>query len=166
MVPQIFYSVCYDVTEPPKSVQDRHTFHPAVLHGHCRKRISGADYPGMVADPERSVRGTVVTGLSDDNIQRLDYFEGIEYERRQVKPKVLTKVGNAKGEGNEEGEEIASDTYIFLNHEDLSAEGGEWDFEEFCRDKMQKWTRAGYVFEGKSLCLASWTSVLTDIFRL
>lgn len=60
---------------------------------------------------------------------------------------LLTTVGDEKGEGNVEGEQVITESYIFLVKDDL--EFGEWDFAEFKRDKLKKWTRAGYVFEGK-----------------
>lgn len=60
---------------------------------------------------------------------------------------LLTKVGDEKGEGNIEGEQVITESYIFLDKGDL--EFGEWDFAEFKRDKLTKWTRAGYVFEGE-----------------
>lgn len=60
---------------------------------------------------------------------------------------LLTKVGDETGEGNVEGEQVITESYIFLVKDDL--EFGEWDFAEFKRDKLKKWTRAGYVFEGE-----------------
>lgn len=60
---------------------------------------------------------------------------------------LLTTVGDETGEGNVEGEQVITESYIFLVKDDL--EFGEWDFAEFKRDKLKKWTRAGYVFEGK-----------------
>ncbi|KAJ9148226.1 hypothetical protein NKR23_g5179 [Pleurostoma richardsiae] len=145
MEPQIFYTVCYSSGDPPRHIKKKHAFNPAILHGYCRRRINDADYPGMIEDPDHSVRGTYVTGLTDDNIEKLDSFEGSDYERRKVKVRLLTKVGDDKGHGNEEGEEVTADTYIFLDKNEL--ENKEWDFEEFRREKMQIWTRAGYIFD-------------------
>lgn len=42
---------------------------------------------------------------------------------------------------------MVTESYIFLNKKHL--EFKEWDFAEFKRDKLTKWTRAGYVFEGE-----------------
>ncbi|KAG6356774.1 hypothetical protein INS49_014648 [Diaporthe citri] len=145
MEPQVFFSVCYDNKDPPEEIRKRHTFQPAVLHGYCRRRVRGADYPGMVEDPEHTVRGAVISGVTKANLERLDFFEGAAYDRRVVRPKLLTKVGNEKGDGNEEGEQIITESYIFLDKDWL--EDKEWDFAEFRRDKLKKWTRAGYVFE-------------------
>lgn len=73
--------------------------------------------------------------------------EGSQYDRRVVRPNLLTTVGDEKGEGNVEGELVVTESYIFLDKADL--EFREWDFAEFKRDKLTKWTRAGYVFEGE-----------------
>ncbi|POS75487.1 hypothetical protein DHEL01_v206115 [Diaporthe helianthi] len=145
MEPQVFFSVCYDNKDPPEEIRKRHDFQPAVLHGHCRRRVRGADYPGMVEDADHSVRGAVISGITAANLARLDFFEGSSYDRRVVRAKLLTKVGDEKGEGNVEGEQVITESYIFLNKGEL--EDKEWDFAEFRRDKLKKWTRAGYVFE-------------------
>jgi hypothetical protein len=86
-----------------------------------------------------------VTGLTDANIIKLDMFEGSEYERRTVKVRLLNQVGDDKGQGNVEGEEVECDVYVFLSPDAL--EDQEWDFEEFRTQKMKKWTREDYGFE-------------------
>lgn len=149
MASEVFYTVCFLTDQPPPAVTEAYTFRPAILHGYCRRRVRYADYPGIIEDPEHVVRGTVVTGLTDANMAKLDYFEGSEYERRRVKVRVLSKVGNDKGEGNEESdEEVTAEVYVIKDAACL--ENREWDFEEFRREKMRNWTREGYVFDGMS----------------
>lgn len=144
--------VCYNDKDPSEDNKKRHTFLPAILHGYCRRRVCSADYPGMTEEAGHTVRGAVVTGLTKDNMERLDYFEGSSYDRRVVRPNLLTQVGNDKGEGNVEGEQVITESYIFLDQKEL--EDKEWDFQEFRRDKLKKWTRAGYVFEGELMYFA------------
>ena len=61
----------------------------AVLLGHTRHHVRGEDYPAVVAlgtgealvgralsGDEGSVRGTLVTGLTDRDVELLDEFEG------------------------------------------------------------------------------------------
>jgi gamma-glutamylcyclotransferase (GGCT)/AIG2-like uncharacterized protein YtfP len=148
MAPEVFNTVCYDTKDSAPDIAERHVFHPAILHGYCRRRVKGADYPGIVADADHIVRGSLVTGLTPANLRLLDYFEGNEYERREVPVRLLLEVGEDKGAGNVEGEECVAYVYVYLKAEQLEAK--EWDFQEFRREKMQKWTRAGYVFEGKN----------------
>ncbi len=86
-----------------------------------------------------------VTGLTDANMAKLDQFEGSEYERKTVKARLLSKVGNDKGEGNVEGEEVECEVYVFIAPKHL--EDREWDFQEFRTQKMKLWSRADYGFE-------------------
>lgn len=92
------------------------------------------------------MRGTLVTGLTDGDIWRLDLFEGDEYERRIVKVSLLQDQGAEEGMGdltqkeqdNVEGDEVEAETYIWIaGAHRLEAE--EWDFDEFVRDKMKRW---------------------------
>ncbi|KAF5130962.1 hypothetical protein E5D57_007311 [Metarhizium anisopliae] len=78
-------------------------------------------------------------------MEKLDYFEGSEYERRTVKVQVLVK------DGGEEvlGPEKSASVYVFLKPNEL--ERGEWDFEEFRREKMKLWTRGDWAF-GTFVC--------------
>lgn len=73
--------------------------------------------------------------------------EGSQYDRRVVRPRLLTRVGDETGEGNVEGEQVVTESYVFLH--EASLEDREWDFAEFKREKLRRWTRAGYVFEGE-----------------
>ncbi|KAG5950209.1 hypothetical protein E4U53_005371 [Claviceps sorghi] len=134
MAPEIFFSVCYGDKNPPKVIRDLHTFTPALLQDFCRHRVKSVDYPGAVPEAGHQIRGVLVTGLTDANVQKLDFFEGSEYERRTVKVQVF---GNVQDE-NIPGKEVSAFVYVFLKVEDL--EKREWDFEEFRRDKMMLWT--------------------------
>jgi hypothetical protein len=103
-----------------------------------------ADYPGITPDPDHEVRGMYVTGLTDANMHHLDTFEGEDYVRKTVKARLLTKVGDDKGNGNVEGEEVECEVYVYLDKSSL--EDREWDFEEFRTQKMKHWTREDYGF--------------------
>ncbi|KAI0199048.1 AIG2-like family-domain-containing protein [Astrocystis sublimbata] len=145
MAPEVFFTVCYRAsTEDVSFLRSLHQFQPAILHGHCRRRVKYADYPGITADPNQRVRGMYVTGLTDANMYHLDQFEGSEYDREKVKVRLLSKVGDDKGNGNEEGEEVECEVYVFKHPAEL--EDLEWDFEEFRTQKMKLWTREDYGF--------------------
>jgi hypothetical protein len=112
---------------------------PAILHAHQRRKVKNADYPAILPTKEKdghSVRGTLVTGLTDGDIWRLDIFEGSEYARRKVRVRVLQE---AKKAGDaQEGEVVEAETYIWTaGAKRLEAE--EWDFDEFVREKMGRW---------------------------
>ncbi|KAK3403097.1 AIG2-like family-domain-containing protein [Sordaria brevicollis] len=147
MVPEVFYTVCYNSKTVPDVIARQHVFTPAILHGYCRHRVKQADYPGITEDTEHSVFGMLAEGLTKANLDKLDYFEGAEYERRTVKVNVLDKVGDVTGEGNVEGEEKEVQVYVFLPTQHL--EEKEWDLEEFKREKLRLWTRGDHIFAGK-----------------
>lgn len=78
-------------------------------------------------------------GLTDKQIWRLDLFEGDQYRRVKVRCRLLT---DAVVEGGDGGE-VDAETYVW---DDLESEmgrngleEGEWDFEEFRREKMRRW---------------------------
>ncbi|KAI0157508.1 AIG2-like family-domain-containing protein [Xylariaceae sp. FL1272] len=141
MATEVFYTVCYR-NQNPDMVKGLHKFQPAILHGYCRRRIREADYPGI--DAEHEVRGMYVTGLTSANMYHLDVFEGEEYVRQKVKVRLLSKVGDETGKGNEEGEEVECEVYVFMHPSEL--EDREWDFKEFYSEKMRNWTREDYGF--------------------
>lgn len=115
----------------------------ALLHNYCRHHVAHADYPGMIAEAGKSVRGTYVTGLTDGDIWRLDCFEGSEYERKVVKCVLL-------GEGGEEIGEVEAETYVYVAGEDR-LEKGEWSFEFFRKEKLKNWAD-GEEYEGELSC--------------
>ncbi|KAI2782086.1 BtrG-like protein [Daldinia loculata] len=146
MAAEVFFTVCYRFsTENVALLKSLHDFKPAILHGYCRRRVQFADYPGITPDPNHEVRGMYVTGLTDANMFHLDAFEGSEYDRKTVKARLLSKVGDDKGQGNVEGEEVECEVYVFKHPHQL--EDREWDFEEFRTQKMKNWTREDYGFE-------------------
>ncbi|KAJ1329111.1 gamma-glutamylcyclotransferase [Microdochium nivale] len=150
MAAEVFFTVCYRfATEDVAMLKSLHEFRPAILHGFCRRRVKHADYPGITPDAEHEVRGMYVTGLTTANMFKLDQFEGSEYDRKTVKVRLLTKVGDDKGEGNIEGDEVETEVYVFKCPQDL--EDREWDFEEFRTQKMKFWTREDYGFEDAGL---------------
>lgn len=130
MAPEVFFSVCYGTKAPPAAIQALHTFYPAVLADYCRRRIHYADYPGIVAEAGKSVRGVYVTGLTTANMKKLDDYEGNEYKTDTVRVRL------------DEGDEKETRTYVYLRPEQM--EDKEWDFEAFKRDRMKLWTRNGY----------------------
>jgi hypothetical protein len=124
---------------------------PAILHKFQRRKVRGADYPAILpANSTTTVRGTLVSGLSDGDMWRLDIFEGGEYERRKVKVRVLEQnARDNKGEGgvgelsqpeaeNIEGAELEAESYIWIAGQHR-LENEEWDFSEFTREKMSRW---------------------------
>lgn len=140
MAPEVFFGVCYGDKSPAQAIRNLHTFTPAILEDYCRHRVQFADYPAAVPEKGHQIRGIYVTGLTDANMEKLDYFEGQEYERRTVKVQVLEHEGDKEIPGPTKSASV----YVFLKLNEL--EKREWDFEEFRREKMQIWARGDWAF--------------------
>lgn len=190
MAPQILHRVIHGSPNPEPWQKALLTFKPAILHGYRRHRVRGADYPGIVRVPRPggsdshsnsnslagdaetdpalnagpgtgSVLGTVVSGLTDGDVHRLDIFEGSDYVKETVSVRVLREslsveshdgpdgdgkhlrdvLDAAGAEFADEGEEVRAATYVFIAG-DGKLEEAEWDFEAFKRDKMAWWVTA------------------------
>ncbi|KAF9737233.1 hypothetical protein PMIN03_003586 [Paraphaeosphaeria minitans] len=153
MAPPVLHRVIWGQSTPPTPAHASLLhIRPAILHAHQRRQVRHADYPAVLpSSPSSSVRGTLVTGLTDGDIWRLDIFEGDMYERRKVHVRYLEQKDSATDEGeggmgdltakeedNIEGEEVEAETYIWVapaSH----LQDEEWDFGEFVRDKMKRW---------------------------
>lgn len=184
MAPHILHRVIHGTPNPEPWQKALLSFKPAVLHGYRRHRVWGADYPGIVpvtntttstdknekenTKPESneansSVLGTLVSGLTDGDIHRLDAFEGSDYVKTPVKVRVLREsvsVGGrqegsvakrpdghlrdvldaAKTEIADQGEEVEAVTYVWVAGVE-ALESAEWDFESFKRDKLAWWVK-------------------------
>lgn len=106
---------------------------PAILHDYCRHQVKYADYPGIVHESGKCVRGTYVTGLTAMDMRRLDNFEGNEYGRVVVKVQLLNE-DETVAEG-EPGVECSVYVYKYDQH----LVDAEWDFELFVKEKMHSW---------------------------
>lgn len=146
MAPQVLYRVVFGSSRPPKSVRDQLTITPAVLHSYCRHKVYYADYPGIIPQEGKSVLGVYVTGLNNENIRRLDYFEGSQYRRVKVKIRLLEGVRNLEV-GGTEGKEVEAETYVFRKKSDLMDE--EWDFQKFVKEKMWRWADTSEEYDGE-----------------
>lgn len=73
-----------------------------------------------------------MTGLTDVDMQRLDYFEGIEYSRQEVRA-VLLAAGET--EAGPDAKQVETETYIYTAG-NAHLEKGEWDFDNFVKNRM------------------------------
>jgi len=57
---------------------------PAKLPGYARYQVRGERYPGIVPGADSTVDGILLRGITDDDLARLDRFEGDFYRRERV----------------------------------------------------------------------------------
>ncbi|RDB25796.1 hypothetical protein Hypma_006604 [Hypsizygus marmoreus] len=140
---------------------------PAVLLDYTRHKVKNAEYPGVIPYAEgrllcrreldveeKSVRGTLVIGLTERDIQFLDYFEGSEYTREGIDVHPLDSLVNLNEYDKDDEslipskppalptpEELATpvkaEAYVYKYFTRLEAEL--WSFEEFVKKDAQKW---------------------------
>ena len=89
------------------------------------------------------MRGTYVRGITSQDQVRLDLFEGSQYDRIRLPLNLIDEKGD-------KGEEKEANTYVWADDES-DLEDGEWDFEEFKREKLMCWVGSHEEYDGK-LC--------------
>jgi hypothetical protein len=145
MAPQVLYRVIYGtskIRDHPVLVARAAllTIQPAVLHGYCRHRVRYADYPGIIPQEGESVRGTYVTGLTEMDMLRLDYFEGAEYRRDKVQ---AVLVAEGETHAGADAKTVDTETYVYTAGNDR-LEMVEWDFDSFVKNRMPgNWANDG-----------------------
>ncbi|KAJ4315641.1 hypothetical protein N0V94_005838 [Neodidymelliopsis sp. IMI 364377] len=143
MAPEVLHRVCHGTVEPTNEQHLRLPSRPARLLHHQRHRIKGLDYPAVIPceSPHAAVLGQLVSGLTDEDMWRLDIFEGKEYERRKVDVEIMD-------EKTGEVERAECETYIWTSDETL-LDKREWNFEKFHKEVMKDWmgfrNEHGYV---------------------
>lgn len=94
---------------------------PATLSGYRRSPVLGQAYPGIRPDPDHRVAGVLYFDVSAPAWQRLDAFEGEEYERERV---IVTL---------DEGVALEAWVYVYRPRFAHRLGAGEWDYERFLR---------------------------------
>ncbi|KAK9242676.1 hypothetical protein V1506DRAFT_555909 [Lipomyces tetrasporus] len=111
MSPKVLARVLYNNFESP--TESPILLHPAVLENYVRSGLIDESYY------------IVVRNVSQKQVDRLDEFEGDEYERRTVVVRDL-----------ETGEALEAQCYIWVD-DGKRLTGADWDFEEFMQMEMK-----------------------------
>ncbi|XP_042444924.1 AIG2-like protein D isoform X5 [Zingiber officinale] len=89
----------------------------AVLNHYHRYSIKGRVYPAILPVETKKVTGKVLFGITNVELDVLDAFEDIEYERRVVEVSLLDKT-----------EKLLVNAYVWSDKNDPNLYS-EWDFE-------------------------------------
>ncbi|KAH7674656.1 Gamma-glutamyl cyclotransferase-like protein [Dioscorea alata] len=89
----------------------------ATLIGFHRFSIKGRVYPAILPVENKKVTGKVLLGITDVELDVLDTFEDVEYERRTVEINL-----------HDTSEKLLAETYVWGNEDDPDLYG-DWDFE-------------------------------------
>ncbi|ODV88930.1 hypothetical protein CANCADRAFT_3572 [Tortispora caseinolytica NRRL Y-17796] len=123
MTPEVLGRVTNGSTKPLDSI----VVHPARLNDYSRRKLKGRDYPGITPSEGAYVDGTVAFNLTEEDVAKLDVFEGDEYKRVAVKVLDLHS-------------QMLVDAWVYewaAGSELLLDE--EWDLSVFVKEKMKAW---------------------------
>ncbi|MBW2072119.1 MAG: gamma-glutamylcyclotransferase [Deltaproteobacteria bacterium] len=99
----------------------------AWLYGYERRRIRGQSYPTIIAAPAASVvKGLLYLQVSQEDLQKLDTFEGEYYRRGRVHCVVRN------------GSKIPAVVYLFKKQYALLVEHELWDAAWFCQQDLAR----------------------------
>ncbi len=111
MFPQVWTTV----------VRGEYKKQPARLHGHQRRSIKGETYPAAIAASATDfIDGQLYMNINDEDMQRLDTFEGNDYEKIEA-PVTLA-----------DNKIVTAEVYLYCHHERLAAQ--DWDVQWFERE--------------------------------
>ncbi|XP_052184358.1 AIG2-like protein D [Diospyros lotus] len=97
---------------------------PATLNGFHRFSIKGRVYPAILPMENKKITGKVLSGITSPELDLLDAFEDIEYERRTVEVSLMDGY-----------EKLQAFAYVWADCKDPNLYG-EWNFEEWRRVHM------------------------------
>lgn len=92
---------------------------PAILHNYHRFSIKGRVYPAILPVENKRVNGKVLLDITVPELNILDAFEDVEYERMTVDVSLM-----------DSSKTLQAETYVWVNKRDPDLHG-EWDFEEW-----------------------------------
>lgn len=94
---------------------------PAVIRGYQRRAVVGEHYPALILSAETSdiVLGRLYRNVSAEDLQRLDVFEGEQYERNACRVAV------------EAEDEVACEVYIWRPRYKHLVSAEPWDLQAF-----------------------------------
>ncbi|XP_006357027.1 AIG2-like protein [Solanum tuberosum] len=92
---------------------------PAILHNFHRFSIKGRVYPAILPVENKRVNGKVLLDITVPELNILDAFEDVEYERTTVDVSLMDR-----------SKTLQVETYVWVNKMDPDLHG-EWDFEEW-----------------------------------
>ena len=70
MAHSVLSRVIYGTTRSELRLARKLKIRPAILHGYCRHQVKYVDYPGIIPEDGKSVKGTYVTGLTEEDIRK------------------------------------------------------------------------------------------------
>ncbi len=110
---------------------ERSSSDQAVLPGYIRKQVIGEVYPAIIQQSEHEVSGILYYNLSKTALNRLDHFEGDQYDRCPVRVSLRN------------GRFVGAQVYVFAEKSKQRVAPEEWDYQTFLNGGKELFLR-GY----------------------
>lgn len=125
---------------------------PAVLPGYKLCCIKNCDYPAVIQHNDMETNGFVLENVDDLSIDIISYYEGDEYEKRQV---TVNMNGKSK--------DVL--TFVWVN-ENVFLENKDWNLQNFKRTRLDYYLnevipKTLYGFNSRFVFAVSLLSVIT-----
>ena len=91
----------------------------AVLHGHIRKQVIGEVYPAIIEQSGHEVAGILYYHLTEAALNRLDRFEGDQYDRCSLEVSLQS------------GQFVDAQVYVFAEKSKRRLAPDNWDYQTF-----------------------------------
>ncbi|QCU90303.1 gamma-glutamylcyclotransferase family protein [Thiomicrorhabdus sediminis] len=98
---------------------------PANLTGYQRFAIKNEHYPALIVEPDQQVGGVLYCGITETAWQRLDRFEGEQYQRQAVTVELA------------DGSQVEAQCYIWKAEFNDLLEDYAWDYQQFLESGKQ-----------------------------
>ncbi|KAG5592128.1 hypothetical protein H5410_042642 [Solanum commersonii] len=126
---------------------------PAILHNFHRFSIKGCVYPAILPVENKKVNGKVLSGITVPELDILDKFEDVDYERKTVDVSLMLPICNVFiwfprdviGFLQDSSDTLMVEAYIWADQSDPNL-FGEWDFEEWERLHKQSFMKMTMEF--------------------
>ncbi|KKK13694.1 hypothetical protein ARAM_000828 [Aspergillus rambellii] len=119
--------------------------------GHITRVSQAQEAETTPVMPAASVLGTLVSGLTNCDLHRLDIFEGSEYVREKVKVRILRETLLGGDETEPEPEPETGHTGASVNaNRNMESNGGGGDSEEHLREVLEA-ARAEFADEAEEV---------------
>lgn len=100
---------------------------PFTIYNYCRRSLKERAYPALIHEQDKEVRGLLYLDIDDDDLLKIDAFEGSEYRRIPV---LETTVDS----------EVQINTYLFTGDSSILLEK-DWDLDQFILSGLENFTK-------------------------
>ena len=115
---------------------ERPSSNQAVLHGYIRKQVIGEVYPAIAEKSGHEVAGLLYYNLSNTALNKLDRFEGDQYDRRGLKISLQT------------GQIVDTQVYVFAKKSKQRLAPEDWNYQDFLEKGKELFLREYSGFHG------------------